>query len=184
MRSAKVGVAVSAALLASLVVGVSGVPAAPVPVTTHLPRCDASTLKMEPHQPLFLWGSKQRYHKVLWRFANVMVIVDVLTTCVSDDWRVSLAVAGGRKTFLTRNSNSSSQAYLGSGPYPAGERLQFILQWKWHEADLSTPSGRATFNGLELRIPKLMAWAGKVPTWRGPERVSLVPHSSIPNDFF
>ena len=181
MRLAKVGIAVSAVLLASLVVGVSGAPAAPVPAATQLPRCDASTLKIEPHQPFFSWGSKQRYHKVLWRYANFMVMVDVLATCVSDDWRVSLAVAEGRKTFLTRNTNSGSQGTLGSGPYPAGERLRFFVQWKWHEADLSAPSGRVTFNGLELRIPKLMKWAGKVPIWRGPERVSLVPHFGIPS---
>ena len=181
MRSAKFCVAVSAALLASLVVGVSGAPAAPVPVTTQLPRCDVSTLKMEHQQPSgFLTGAIESHHKVLWHYANFMVIVDVLTTCVSDDWRVSLAVAGGRKTFLTRNTNFGQRSWLGSGPYPAGERLRFYVQWKWHEADLSAPSGRATFNGLQLQIPKLMSWAGKVPTWRGPERVSLVPHSSLP----
>lgn len=182
MRSAKVCVAISAALLASLVVGVSGAPAAQVPVSTQLPRCDASTLKLERQQPsVFSSGAIESHHKVLWRYANFMVIVDVLTTCVSDDWRVSLAVAGGRKTFLTRNTNFGQQSWLGSGPYPAGERLRFYVQWKWHEADLSTPSGRATFNGLQLRIPKLISWAGKVPTWRGPERVSLVPHSGIPS---
>ena len=181
MRLAKVGIAVSAVLLASLVVGVSGAPAAPVPAATQLPRCDASTLKMEQQQ-LFVFssGGIESHHEVLWHYAYFMVFVDVLTTCVSDDWRVSLAVAGGPRTFLKHNTNFGQESWLGSGPYLAGERLRFYVQWKWHEADLSTPSGRVAFNGLELRIPKLMSWAGKVPTWRGPERASLVPHSSLP----
>jgi hypothetical protein len=102
--------------------------------------------------------------------ANVKVLHD----CVIPAWDVSITADGSPAVKTTHLAGGVS-----SGPLPAGEVLILTFRWAGPFDLTKATQGAFTINGAEIPLT-LRGWTKGAVTWSGPEKLSALPHSSIP----